>query len=213
MAMNVQSTLSAYGNYPNGYHAGKAKEKKETKGLQNTAKPVVSRGEKKLSKSAQNLLQVLRSSRLDMDFMVADFDKGDNAKEMLAQSDKEFTVIFSSEELEKMASNEKYYAEKMHSIDGAIRMSEEINAKYGFERAFGRTEGAAGNAAVTKFGILFDSDGLVTLFAELDKSSAKQKTTVQASTWDELLERIREINGDTMKPDTESVGNRFDFTV
>ena len=44
--------------------------------------------------------------------MVADFENGDNAKDILAQSDKEYTVIFSKEEMEKMASDPKYYAEK-----------------------------------------------------------------------------------------------------
>ena len=33
----------------------------------------------------------------------ADFENGDNAKDILAQSDKEYTVIFSKEEMEKMA--------------------------------------------------------------------------------------------------------------
>ena len=101
----------------------------------------------------------MRGSRADMDFMVADFENGDNAKDILAQSDKEFTVIFSKEEMEKMASDPKYYAEKMHSIDGALRMSEEINARFGFERAFGKTNGientADADTKITKFGISF----------------------------------------------------------
>ena len=41
------------------------------------------------------MLENLRGSRNDMDFMVADFENGDNAKDILAQSDKEYTVIFS----------------------------------------------------------------------------------------------------------------------
>ena len=47
------------------------------------------------------------------------------------------------------------------------------NAQFGFERAFGKTNG---NADVdTKFGISFNSDGTTTFFAELEKSSASQK--------------------------------------
>ena len=148
-----------------------------------------------------------------------------------------------SEELEKMAANPKYYAEKMHSIEGAIRMSEEINAKYGFERAFGKNEVTTNAATITKFGISFNSDGSTTLFAELEKSSAKQKewlektqeqkaedkkaakkkeqskindtkkTTVQASSLEELMEKVDKINWDTVKADTKTVGGRFDFTV
>ena len=57
----------------------------------------------------KNDLKNMRGSRTDMDFMVADFENGDNAKDILAQSDKEYTVIFSKEEMEKMASDPKYY--------------------------------------------------------------------------------------------------------
>ena len=31
----------------------------------------------------------------------------------------------------------------MHSIEGALRMSDEINAQFGFERVFGKTNGNA----------------------------------------------------------------------
>lgn len=133
------------------------------------------------------MLKDMRGSRTDMDFMVADFENGDNAKDILAQSDKEFTVIFSKEEMEKMASDPKYYAEKMHSIEGALRMSDEINAQFGFERAFGKTNGIENSAdtdtKITKFGISFNSDGTTTFFAQLEKTSASQK---------EYLEKIQE---------------------
>ena len=70
----------------------------------------------------------------------------------------------------------KYYAEKMHSIEGALRMSDEINAKFGFERVFGKTNGNADtDTKITKFGISFNSDGTTTFFAELERSSASQK--------------------------------------
>ena len=130
------------------------------------------------------MLENLRGSRNDMDFMVADFENGDNAKDILAQSDKEYTVIFSKEEMEKMASDPKYYAEKMHSIEGALRMSDEINAQFGFERTFGKTNGNAdADTKITKFGISFNSDGTTTFFAQMEKSSASQK---------EYLEKLQE---------------------
>lgn len=126
----------------------------------------------------------MRGSRNDMDFMVADFENGDNAKDILAQSDKEYTVIFSKEEMEKMASDPKYYAEKMHSIEGVLRMTDEINAQFGFERAFGKTnDNADADTKITKFGISFNSDGTTTFFAQLEKSSASQK---------EYLEKLQE---------------------
>ena len=195
MSMNVSTTTAAYANYQNNYKTGTANKKKETaqttentKLKENTTESIA---EKNLSKAAQKMLENLRGSRNDMDFMVADFENGDNAKDILAQSDKEYTVIFSKEEMEKMASDPKYYAEKMHSIEGALRMSDEINAQFGFERAFGKTNGGVdADTKITKFGISFNSDGTTTFFAQLEKSSASQK---------EYLEKIQEKKAEEKK--------------
>ena len=190
------------------------------------------------------MLENLRGSRNDMDFMVADFENGDNAKDILAQSDKEYTVIFSKEEKEKMASDPKYYAEKMHSIEGALRMSDEINAQFGFERTFGKTNGNAdADTKITKFGISFNSDGTTTFFAQLEKSSASlkeylekiqekkaeekkeakkkeqskqievRKTTVQENSKEELLDKIKNIDRDSIKPEENKIGGRVDFLI
>lgn len=135
--------------------------------------------ESTLSQRAQDLLKQLRSKYGNMDFMVADFANGDDAKEILSRGTKEFSVLFSGEELEKMASNEKYLKQKMESLEGAVRMSEEINQKYGFERAFGK--GGSADTAVTKIGIAFHDDGTTSFFAELEKSSAKQRERIEAA--------------------------------
>ena len=218
-----------------------AQTTENTKSKKNTTESIA---EKNLSKAAQKMLEDLRGSRNDMDFMVADFENGDNAKDLLAQSDKEYTVIFSKEEMEKMASDPKYYAEKMHSIDGALRMSDEINAQFGFERAFGKTNGGVdADTKITKFGISFNSDGTTTFFAQLEKSSASQKeyleklqekkaeekkeakkkeqskqievrkTTVQANSKEEVLDKIKNIDWDSIKPEENKIGGRFDFSI
>ena len=55
-------------------------------------------------------------------------------------------------------------------------MTDEINAQFGFERAFGKTnDNADADTKITKFGISFNSDGTTTFFAQLEKSSASQK--------------------------------------
>jgi len=149
--------------------------------------------------------------------------------------------------MEKMASDPKYYAEKMHSIEGALRMSDEINAQFGFERAFGKTNGIENSAdtdtKITKFGISFNSDGTTTFFAQLEKTSASQKeylekiqekkaaekkeakkkeqlkqievkkATVQANSKDELLDKIKNIEWNSIKPEDNKIGGRFDFSI
>ena len=123
-------------------------------------------------------------------------------------------------------------------------MSDEINAQFGFERAFGKTNGNAdADTKITKFGISFNSDGTTTFFAQLEKSSASQKeyleklqekkaeekkeakkkeqskqievrkTTVQANSKEELLDKINNIDWDSIKPVDNKIGGRFDFSV
>ena len=118
----------------------------------------------------------------------------------------------------------------MHSIEGALRMSDEINAQFGFERVFGKTNGNADtDTKITKFGISFNSDGTTTFYAELEKSSASQKeylekiqekkaaekkeikkkeqskqievrkTTVQANSKEELLDKIKNVDAKTQR--------------
>ena len=86
----------------------------------------------------------------------------------------------------------------MHSIEGALRMSDEINAQFGFERVFGKTnDNADTDTKITKFGISFNSDGTTAFFAELEKSSASQK---------EYLEKLQD-----KKADENKIGGRLIF--
>ena len=56
----------------------------------------------------------------------------------------------------------------MHSIEGALRMTDEINAQFGFERAFGKTnDNADADTKIIKFGISFNSDGTTTFFCKI----------------------------------------------
>lgn len=197
----------------------------------------------RLSNRAQAFLENLRKTYSNMDFMVADFDKGDNAKEILSRGTKEISVLFSSEELEKMASDEKYAKEYMDRVQGAVRMSEQINQQFGFESAFGNT---SDKGEITKIGISFNEDGTVSIFAELEKTMDKQKEriekvrekraeekktaarkedanrrngastkkiTIQASSADDLLKKINEIDWSNVRDDKKTESNRLDVSI
>lgn len=135
-----------------------------TKNPENEAK------QPKLSQAAQNLLEKLRNTYDNIDFMAADFKSAEEAKSILSRGTKEISVLFSTEELEKMASDEKYEKEYMDRVQGALRMSNQINEQFGYESAFGKNGGE-----VTMVGVSFHADGTMSLFAELEKSSADQK--------------------------------------
>lgn len=198
-------------------------------------KETVKSSETKLSGKAKAYLERLRKDNADFDLMVADAD--DDVKGLLKQSKKEFSVIFSSEELEKMASDEKYAQEKIHSVRTAVEMSERINEKYGFERGFGNNQ-----TVVSKMAVAIHDDGGMSIFAELEKVSEKQqerienmrekrtedkkaekngkrdnlavkRTVVRASSEEELLKKIQEVDWSKIIEEKDVQGRKIDFSV
>lgn len=226
MAMKFSSNYGHYADAPNSKKQAAENE---------AATQMDGNGEVGLSQGALALLERLMKTYGDMDFMVADFDKEDNAKEILSRDTKEVSVVFSNSELEKMASDEKYEQEYMERVQGVFRMSEQICREFGFTSAFGEK---SANGEISNIGISFNSDGTASFFAELEKPSARQseqseavqendhaaereqekeaekeklenrylwedagmkRTTVQADSKEELLEKIRGVDWDSVK--------------
>lgn len=224
----IENSYGASGYY--GSQAAQKQQKSKSTKKTETAGKTNKAGQPKLSKKAQELLEKLRKTYSNMDFMVADYDRGEEAKEILSRGTKEFSVLFSTEELEKMASDEKYEKEYMDRVQGAVRMSEQINEQFGFEAAKGKT---SGESIITKMGIAFNKDGSVDFFAELEKAGEQQKamiekslekraeekkaaakrTTVTASSMEELVQKIKEVDWNKIKETEKTEGERFDFSV
>lgn len=81
----------------------------------------------------------------------------------------------------------------MHSIEGVLRMTDEINAQFGFERAFGKTnDNADADTKITKFGISFNSDGTTTFFAQLENHQPVRKNILKSFRKRKLLRRKRQ---------------------
>lgn len=249
MSMTVNPNL--YNTYiaQNTNSAMKKKEADRQADGVNAAKSESEVKQPKLSQAAQNLLEKLRDTYGTMDFMVADFKNEEEAKSILSRGTKEVSVLFSTEELEKMASDEKYEKEYMARVQGALRMSEQINEQFGYDSAFGKNGGE-----VTMVGISFNADGTMSLFAELEKSGADQKerlekaqeekraqkkddakkvikekeaarperstdknvkrTTVQAGSMEELFEKIRDVDWNSIPAgNAPEAGRKFDFSI
>lgn len=251
MSMTVNQGL--YNSYAaQNIDAGKKKEEAGNRVKEaGVRKPGSEVKQPQLSRAAQKLLKKLRNTYGDMDFMVADFKNADEAKAVLSRGTKEVSVLFSSEELEKMASDEKYEKEYMDRVQDALRMSDEINKKFGFESAFGKN---GSDCQITKIGISFNSDGTMSFFAELEKTGASQReriektqeekrtqrredakkaeteklkellegktdhdvrrTTVQADSMEELLDKIREVDWNTIQTENgPEAGRKFDLSI
>ena len=169
-----------------------------------------------------------------MDFFVADPDSEDEAKEIMSRGTKEYSVMISSDELEKMAADEDYYNKNINTIDDAVKKSKEINEKFGAESDYGKENGVG----ISQIGIKVNADGTTSYFVELEKLSDKQKerienakekraeekkeqaekaqkkTYVQANSLEELEKKIKEIDWDSVKETKqETEGSRFDYSV
>ena len=199
--------------------------------------------EEQLSTDAKKLLDSLRKKYKEYDFMVS--AAGDDKKALLSGSKKEFSVLFSKDELEKMAQDESYAKEKIRTMETAVKMSKRINEEFGLLPT-GETQDVK-DQMINKIGISFNEDGTMSLFAELEKVSESQKAylekmkenkaaqkkeeakeaekkasakdkdayvkkiTIEASTEEELVEKIKNV--DWNKVIGESVGARFDLTI
>ena len=94
----------------------------------------------------------------------------------MKQATKEFSVVFSSEELEKMADDEKFAAKQMKHVDTAVNMSKRICAEFGYERLFGKD---GNGASLNSVSVSFDDKGITSMFAELEKSTADRNAQMQ----------------------------------
>ena len=130
----------------------------------------------------------------------------------------------------------------MQGVAGSVRMARQVAEEYGF----GKGEDGQ-NGTINKIGVVVNDDGSMKLFAELEKSSAKQRerinkahekhaeekkdaerakrknpyekdekpsvkrTTVEANSIEELMEKINNIEWD--KVENSYSGDRVNYAV
>lgn len=186
-----------------------------------------------LSQAARKLLKELKKSYGDMDFIVADYKTKEEAASYLARGTSEYSTLLTPEELEKMAADGNYKKEALQKLDKAVNKLDEMKEKLGDK----------GND-ISRMGVAIGKDGEVSFFAELEKVSEKQRerierqreadreagktdsgrmpngrfsgkrTTVFASSVDELAEKISRVDWNSIKEEPFSPsGQRFDFTI
>ena len=116
--------------------------------------------EQKLSAKAQGYLEKLREKYGDYNFVVS--DDMDTSKTL--GSDKEYSVMFTTEELEKMAENDEYAEKVMGQVGNAVDVLKNIS-----EKDLGE------GVQFSQLGVSIDSEGNMTLFAQLEKLSEQQQ--------------------------------------
>ena len=102
--------VSGYNAYQNNYYDQSVKNRKEADKTSKTDSAKKTNGTQKtnnnsvqLSDKAKALLQELKKTYNNMDFMVADYDSEEEAASYLSRGTKEYSVLIDAEELERMA--------------------------------------------------------------------------------------------------------------
>ena len=123
-----------------------------------------------LSDKAKELLQKLQKKFRNTDFMIANYGSEEEAGRLLAQGKKEFSVLIEPEMLEQMAQDEALCAKYEDMIANSQNQLRDMMQELGED-----------GDKVKKIGISVDKDGVMSFFAELEKSSARQKERIEES--------------------------------
>jgi len=139
--------------------------------------------EKKLSATAQDYLKQLREKYGDFDFVVA--DDMSSPQSFSQDSSKKYSVVLSTEEIERMAVDEDYEKKVMGQVDSAVEKLDSIAEKAELG------EGVQFNYLAAEF----DDEGNMKLFAGLEKLSEEQA---------ERMEEAKEKRAEENKSDEEN---------
>lgn len=233
------SKIEGYGAYQNSYYSTvNAKNAQKSQNADKTDKTdkTNKNGSVNLSDKAKKLLDELKKTYSNMDFIIADYETDEEAAEYLSRGSKEFSVLIDPETLEAMAADEETKNKYIGILEDSVGQLKDIKDQLGED-----------GDEVKRIGISVGKDGQVSYFAELEKAGERQKefidsireskkeakteqekkaqeelaahertkkTTVSASSIEELLEKIRSVDWDQIKSEERpEAGSRFDFSV
>ncbi len=153
----------------------KAKENEKLRAARRNGKADEAKGPKKtdepevqLSDKAKALLEELKSKYGNMDFFIADYSTEEEAQRYLSRGTKDFSVLIDPETLEAMAADEETKTKYTDMIDKATSQLAEIKDQ------LAEDEGTE----VKRIGITFDSEGNMSMFAELEQISERRREAI-----------------------------------
>ena len=170
--------VNGFGAYQNNYYDNAVKNRKQQSKTEKTGQSRTGSTRKadsssvQLSDRAKALLQELKRTYSNMDFMVADYESEEEAAAYLARGTKDYSVLIDPEELERMASDDSVKEQNLTLLDDAVGKLDEMSEQLGDQKD-----------EVVRLGINIGRNGEVSYFAELEKAGERQK---------EFVDRIRE---------------------
>lgn len=219
--------VNSYGAYQSSYYESTVKSRKEQEKTKaaNKQEEVKKSRQPELSSRAKRLLQELQKKYGNMDFMVGSYDTDEEAAAYLSRGTKEYSVLIDPEELEKMASDEGTKEKYLGMLEEATGKLNEMKNQLGSHKD-----------EVTHMGVSIGKDGSMSFFADLEKVSEKQReriekkreekreekssadsvkrTRVSASSTDELLKKINQVDWSKIKEEKADENiRRFDYSI
>ena len=121
-----------------------------------------------LSSAAKELLKELHNTYGNTDFMIANYETEEDAAAYLSRGTGTYSVLMTPEELEKMAADEDYKKKNLQTLDDAVSKLQDMKSQLGEK-----------GEDVKRVGVAIGDDGKVSYFAELEKSSEKQRERIE----------------------------------
>lgn len=230
------SKVEGYGAYQNSYiNTVKNNAAKKSEKTDKTDKSEKKESKIELSKNAKKLLEELKKTYKNMDFIVADYESDEEAASYLSRGTKEYSVLIDPETLEEMAADKDVKAKYTGILEDAVGQLKDMENQLGDKKD-----------DVTHLGISIGKDGQVSYFADLEKAGERQKefiertreskkeeraaqakkaeeraagertkrTRVEADSVEELLDKIKAVDWNQVKAEEKPVtGSKFDFTI
>lgn len=194
-----------------------------------------------LSNKAKALLKELKRTYSNMDFMVADYESEEEASNYLSRGMKEYSVLIDAEELERMANDEDVKKQNLTFLDEAVGKLDEMKDQLGEHKddvmrmgiAIGKDGQISYFAELEKAGArqkefidkILDGKKKDSEKTGADKPDSghthgyeyesSKRTTVYASSAEELLDKISNVDWDNIKEETTlpMPGGHFNFSV
>lgn len=242
--MNNMNGIGSYGAMQKSLYSPAAQSRKTAKAddkkTEETKK--TNSNSVQLSDKAKALLQEMKKTYNNADIYVAEYETDEEAAEYLSRGSKDYSILIDPEELERMANDEEVKKKNFSLLDESLgklgEMKEELKETGREDEVVTLGVNIGKDGQVSYFAELEKSGERTKEFvekmredkkeaakeAEAEKAGKAQdkysyehskRATVSAGSVEDLLEKIKNFNWDTVKEETTipMPGKNFDFTV
>ena len=154
-------------------------------------------GEGSLSVKAQELLKKLRDKYSDYDIFVGDSEEALN--DLSKGSKKDVSVMFSADEIEKMAEDEEYMNTRLSEMEKAVGEAVKFMEDYN-----NSDESKESGRMIKSVAVTVNSDGTTSVFAELTKVNEAQRERIEKA----QAEKADKAKAEAKKAEHEKAAKR-----